>query len=128
MNWLRKLVALLAVLAFCLGCASAEAPKLTYRWLFVMRTLTDPASVQRTLDLLPRAAAAGYNGIVLSDWRLWTERAATPGHADALRKLQAEAKRNGLDLIPCVMPIGYSGRIVGEDRNARRMTPEEVRW
>ena len=129
MRRLRILVGLCAVAAACSGCASAESTNLPYRWLFVMRTVANPADLQRTIELLPRAAAAGYNGIVLSDHRLWTKSQASPGHAEALRKLQAEAKKHGLDLIPCVMPIGYSGRLIGSDPNLAEGLPvKEARF
>ncbi len=123
MRWPGGLAGLGAALTLGLGSARAEAPELPHRWLFVMRSMAQPESLQRTIELLPRAKAAGYNAIVLSDHRLWTEREASPGHADALRKLQAEAKTHGLDLIPCVMPIGYSGRIIGADPNLAEGLP-----
>ena len=36
------------------------------RWLFVWRNLNEPGELDRTLERFPRAAAAGYNGVVFA--------------------------------------------------------------
>ena len=117
-------LALLAVVTGALGLAtdSSDANGLAHRWLFVMRTMRDADALERTIALLPRAAAAGYNAIVLSDWHLY-DLDEDPGYAANLRRLQAEARRNGLDLIPAVMPIGYSGSVLGVDPNLAEGLP-----
>lgn len=99
------------------GCASAEPRErqVSHRWLFVMRNLSRPENVEATVALCPRAAAAGYNAIVLSDSNLYRLGEVDPAYRDHVRRLQREARRHGLELIPCVMPIGYSGSIVGND-------------
>jgi hypothetical protein len=123
MKWLYTLTALGLLAALGSGCTAAEPPQLPHRWLFVMRSMTQPENLPRTIELLSRAQAAGYNGLVLSDNRFWIKSMAAPGHAEALRKLQTAAKSYGLDLIPCVMPIGYSGRVVGTDPNLAEGLP-----
>jgi hypothetical protein len=79
------------------GCASAAAPKagreLTKRWLFVWREMTDPAEVDRTIALFPRAEKAGYNAVVLTY-------EIAPGKVE---ELKAAARQHHLALIPIVM-------------------------
>jgi hypothetical protein len=75
-----------------------------------------------TLALLPRAQAAGYNAIVLSDGGLY-DLDENPSYRENVLTLQREARKHGLDLIPSVMPIGYSGAIIGRDRNLAEGLP-----
>src|SRR5213075_1139865 len=71
----KSLLEVLFAVAFlfstpCANGAAAKTPgsssALQKRWLFVWRNMNDPKEVDRVLALLPRAAAAGYNGVVLS--------------------------------------------------------------
>ncbi|UCC67733.1 MAG: hypothetical protein JSV79_11530 [Armatimonadota bacterium] len=119
------LLCMTAILGMLVGCASGEQPeqKLPHRWLFVMRNLRNPANVERTIELLPRAAAAGYNALVLSDSSLYDLDSAGASYAKNVRRVQEEARRHGLELIPCVMPIGYSGSILGADPNLAEGLP-----
>jgi len=72
---------------------NAPSSRLQKRWLFVWRDLSKPEEVERTLALFPRAAAAGYNGVVFSY-------NVAPGKA---AKLRQAAQQNGLDLVAIVM-------------------------
>ena len=114
---------LLIVTGLCLGCASAQERELSRRWLFVMRNIRQPENVERTVALFPRAQAAGYNAVVLSDSSLYRLDTADEAYRNNLLRLQREAKQHGLELIPCVMPIGYSGSILGDDRNLAEGMP-----
>ena len=119
--WVGIILALTSTLSY--GAVQPASGGLSRRWLFVMRTMRDSANVERTIALFPRAAAAGYNAVVLSDWNLLDLRNAQPSYLDNLRRLQRAAKDNGLDLVPCVMPIGYSGQILGYDPNLAEGIP-----
>lgn len=120
-----SLLALVAVIALQLaaGCSAAGQQKLDHRWLFVMKDMGQADNLADTLALLPRAHAAGYNAIVLSDGGLYDLRDDNPSYRENVLKLQREARKHGLDLIPCVMPIGYSGSITGVDRNLAEGMP-----
>ncbi len=111
------LLCVASVLGLLVGSASAQQREqgLPHRWLFVMRDLRNRENVERTMALCPRAAAAGYNAIVLSDPNLYALGGADPCYAQNVRRVQEEARRHGLELIPCVMPIGYSGSLLGAD-------------
>lgn len=110
---LRRGVLLCAlVMGLATSCTAAPEGDLEHRWLFVMRNLASEENVEETLALLPRAEAAGYTAIVLSDGNLNAVSEAGPSYAQNVRRVQAEARARGLELIPCVMPIGYSGGIL----------------
>lgn len=61
------LSAFVAVL-FATGMASAEEP--TQRWLYLQTNLQVAENVAQADVLLRRAAKAGYNGVVLADYKL----------------------------------------------------------
>ena len=71
----------------------AGANSLQKRWLFVWRNMSDAKEVERMIERFPRAAAAGYNGVVFSH-NIAAEKAA---------ELKESARRNGLDLVAIVM-------------------------
>lgn len=71
----------------------ANASPLQKRWLFVWRNMDDPKEIDRMISYFPRAAAAGYNGVVFS-CNIPAARAA---------ELTSAAKQNHLDLIAIVM-------------------------
>ncbi len=123
MGHMRWLLATCAVVWSLAGCASAEDYDLEHRWLFVMRNHRRAENVARTIALFPRAAAAGYNAIVISEGGLYRLDTADDAYCANLLKLQQEARRHGLELIPAVMPIGYSGAILGRDPNLAEGMP-----
>ncbi len=107
------------------GCASAAEYELEHRWLFVMRNLARAENVADTIALFPRAKAAGCNAVVISDGNLYRLDRAGETYKQNLLRVQREAERHGLELIPCVMPIGYSGAILGRDPNLAEGMPVE---
>jgi hypothetical protein len=68
-------------------------PELQHRWLFVWRDMSNPKEVDRVIERLPRAKAAGYNGVALS-YNVAPERALA---------LREAARANGIGLIAIVM-------------------------
>lgn len=107
----------LGALALASTCALGDEGRLPKRWLFVMRSMRTPEEVERTIALFPKAAAAGYNAVVLSDSRLLMLHRADPSYAENVLRVQKAAKENGLDLIPCVMHVGYGGSVLDYDPN-----------
>ena len=84
----------MALSSACGGAiAKPKAPGLKYRWLFVWRSLEDPEQVEAFLADMPRAAKAGYNGLVLK-WNVPKERRS---------EVKAAAAKYHLDLIPKII-------------------------
>ncbi|MBM3493730.1 MAG: hypothetical protein FJX72_05330 [Armatimonadetes bacterium] len=111
----RFRVALGLVAAACslsaVGMMRQGAPvrePLKHRWLFIWRDMANAKEVDRVIERMPRAKAAGYNGVALS-YNVAPERAAA---------LREAAKANGLDLVAIVM--GNS-----RDRNYMEGVPVE---
>jgi len=82
------------------ACAAEAQQNLKYRWVFVWRQLSRPEEVDKLIADLPRAAAAGYNGLVLR-WNV------APEKKEALK---AAAAQYHFDLIPTVMGSGAPER------------------
>lgn len=97
---------------FCVSALAtlraAPQPKLQHRWLFVWRDVSNAAEVDRVIERMPRAKAAGYNGVALS-YNVAPERA---------RALREAAKASDLGLVAIVM--GNS-----RDRNYMEGVPVE---
>jgi hypothetical protein len=102
-------VAVCAMSAVAVVGRNAPAPApLQHRWLFVWRDMGNLDEVQRVIDRLPRARAAGYNGVALSY-------NVAPAKAPALREA---ARANGMGIVAIVM--GNS-----RDRNYMEGVPVE---
>ncbi|MBN1461702.1 MAG: hypothetical protein JXA57_19400 [Armatimonadetes bacterium] len=120
----RACLASLALLACLLpGRASYAAPdasgatQLTHRWLFAFQSLGTQEEVDSLIALFPKAQASGYNAVVLTDNTLCKTAPLSPEYLEGVNKIQAAAEMYGLELIPSVMPFGYSGGLLDENRN-----------
>jgi len=120
---LRRLIGTVVLVALLGGSACCEPAKLTHRWLFIFRDLTDTAKFTDTMSLLPRAQKAGYNAIVVSDKHLYQLDRASPAYIESLKLLQRTAAFYGMDLIPICMPMGYAGGLLDYDRNLAEGLP-----
>lgn len=95
---IRSVIVYLCYFSFFLQLAYAQAqdatpPVLQKRWLFIWRDMSDTQEVDKVIARLPRAKAAGYNGVVLS-----------PNMPSAKAvELCEVALRNGLDIVAIVM-------------------------
>lgn len=88
-----------------------------YRWVYVMTNLQVKQNADMLTELIPRARKAGYNGIVLSDSKFGRLGDVPAWYFDNAKRVIAVAKENGIDLIPCVWPMGYAGAMLGHDVN-----------
>ena len=61
---------LLLALACCPRPALADGPRYDRRWVWVMSNLLVDKEADRVVDLVERAGRDGYNGLVLSDYKL----------------------------------------------------------
>ncbi len=117
-----RVMAALVVLGLASTLAAGDTG-LSQRWLFVMRNLSRPEQVEKTIALFPRAAKDGYTAVVISDSKLYSLHRMDQSYLDNVKRVQQAAFDNGLDLIPCVMPIGYAGGILDYDPNLHEGIP-----
>jgi len=125
-------VILLVLVGTALGCAAQTTPAapeipaprpLAHRWLFVFRSHNQPGAVEKTLALLPRAKAAGYNAIVLSDGGLNHLDLMSQAYRDNILRIQAETYKLGMEFIPIVYAMAWSNSLLMYDKNLAEGLP-----
>jgi hypothetical protein len=109
-----------AVLLGITGRASAELP---VRWLYLMTNLQVKENLPELEALLRRAAKAGYNGVVLADYKLNVLDRVPDYYFDNARRFKKLADELGLEIIPAVAPFGYSEGILAHDPNLAEGLP-----
>ncbi|MGC8666661.1 MAG: hypothetical protein ACP5VE_00900 [Chthonomonadales bacterium] len=111
----------------CLGAALAarvylpaapNAPRpIPHRWFYLSTNLLVDANVSAAVGVMRRAAACGYNGFVLADYKLNILDRMGPEYFNNARRIADTAKALKLELVPAVFPIGYSSGILAHDPN-----------
>ncbi len=105
-----------AVLILEQGRAADSPHSWEKKWVRVGLNAYLPEEVTRAVSVVERAAAAGYNGVILSDtktnffWKIdnWIEE---------FRKPSQRARELGLEVIIECVPIGYSSSLLVHDPN-----------
>ena len=121
---IRSLVFALIGLSFApFTPAAGAAEKLERRWLYLQMNMQVAENVPKAEALFRRAAKAGYNGVVLADYKLNILDRVPQfyfKHMEAVKKLAAELE---LELIPTVAPIGYSDGLLAHNPNLAEGIP-----
>ncbi len=107
------------------GFSVHAAEELERRWVFVGANLLVADELDRVEAVLDRAAASGYNGILLSDykssfwWRL--ENASTyRSHCNRLHRM---LKARNMELAVSLFPFGYAGPLLWDNQNLATGVP-----
>jgi len=120
---------LLTCLTFAVLAASAplaradEAPRYARRWFYAAFNLQVEKNADELVVLLGRAGKAGYNGVVLADYKLNVLDRVPPHYFKNLDRVKAAADRAGIEIIPAVFPIGYSNGLLAHDPNLAEGLP-----
>lgn len=85
------------------------------RWVYLQLNLQVPQNVEKAKDILRRAADAGYNGVVLADYKLNILHRVPEFYFDHARQFKEHAEALGLEIIPAVAPFGYSDGLLAHD-------------
>src|SRR5262245_12371517 len=104
---LQRLIPILAALCVVSGEAVAAEP-VERRWVYLQTNLQVKENVDRAGAILKRATAAGYNGVVLADFKLQLLDRVPEFYFDNAARFRKETEALGLEIIPTVAPIGYS--------------------
>jgi hypothetical protein len=112
-------------LAVIAATAAAQAGGATYekRWIYSMHNLQVRESADEVIALIERGAKAGYNGVVISDYKLTILDRVPDFYFDNVRRVQEAAKKHGVELVPCVAPFGYSSGMLAHDPNLAEGLP-----
>ena len=81
------------------------APRYADRWVYASHNLLVDANADALVQLIGRAAKAGYNGLVLADFKFnLLDRMPVRYFANCQRVRQA-ADAAGLQVIPCIFSV-----------------------
>ncbi len=120
---MHRLLAFVAAVAVSLSVASAAEPTLSRRWVYLQLNLQVAENVEKAGEIMRRAKAAGYNGVVLADFKLNILDRVPDFYFKNAAAFKKAADELGLEIIPAVAPIGYSDGILAHDPNLAEGIP-----
>lgn len=97
--------------------APANAQQLERRWVYLQLNLQVKENVAKAEAIARRAHKAGYNGIVLADFKLNVLDRVPDFYFDHARQFKRTCDELGLEIIPAVCSVGYSDGILAHDPN-----------
>jgi hypothetical protein len=106
--------------------ARGQAPSYTKRWVFYGTNLLVEENVKKFEALADRAAKAGYNGIVLADYKLSILDRVQDWYPKNVARALAAADRAGIEVIPAIFSVGYSSGLLSHDPNLAEAMPAET--
>ena len=114
---------LVLLISSLVGCTNDAPAAYERRWVYCMSNLQVAENADRTVALIERAAKAGYNGVVLADYKLNILDSVPEHYFTNAKRVIAAAKQHGIELIPAIMPIGYSNGVLAHDPNLIEALP-----
>lgn len=124
----RILLALLLALTTC--PATADEPRrpasingLAHRWVYLRFNMQVDAQADAAIAVARRAAAAGYNGVVLADYKLNILDRVIDRYFQNVARFKAVCDELGLEIVPCVASFGYSEGIYTYNPNLMEGLP-----
>jgi hypothetical protein len=112
-----KLKASFFLLLMLLPGAWLKASDEARLWVYATANFQVDASTDKLLALLKRAKAADYDGAVVTDYKFGKIDGRIDRYYRNLERTRTTAQKLGMELIPCVMPIGYSNSILQNNPN-----------
>ncbi len=114
-----------AVLVYssALSAADPKPPAYERRWVWCMHNLQVKENADAVIRLIDRAAQAGYNGVVLADYKLNILDRVPAHYFDHVARVRQAAAKHRIELIPTVFPIGYSAGLLAHDPNLAEGVP-----
>lgn len=93
------------------------------RWVYVQTNLQVTENADRLESLMRRAQAAGYNGILLADYKLNILDRVTENYFRNAKRIRDLARQLDLELIPAIGSFGYSAGILAHNPNLAEGLP-----
>lgn len=105
---------------------AADAPAYARRWFYSSANLQVDESADELIVLTQRAAKAGYNGLMLADYKLNVLDRVPDRYFANVRRLRDAAEAAGVEIIPAVFPVGYSSGLLAHDPDLAEGLPVEA--
>jgi hypothetical protein len=117
------LVSAVLVYSGALRAADPKSPTYELRWVWCMHNLQVKENADAVIRLIERAAQAGYNGVVLADYKFNILDRVPAHYFDNVARVRQAAAKHHIELIPTVFPIGYSAGLLAHDPNFAEGVP-----
>lgn len=111
------------LLTAALARAGEPAPRYDRRWIYAMTNLQVKEQADRLIDRIGQAKSAGYNGVVLADYKFNILDRVPDHYFPNLARVKASAAAAGVEIIPAVFGIGYSNGLLTHDPNLAEGLP-----
>ena len=115
--------AAIALLTLLAAPAPDDRPRYERRWFYAALNLQVAENADRLVALIERAGKAGYNGVVLADYKLNILDRVPDFYFPNVARVRAAAAATGIEIIPAVFPIGYSAGLLAHDPNLAEGLP-----
>lgn len=112
-----------AVSPYFVRPAHLPSMPLRYRWVYIQCNLQVQSEVARLKTIFQKAATAGYNGVVIADYKLSFLDKVLPIYFQNAREVVHTARQLNLKIYPAVCPIGYSNSLLVNDPNLAEGVP-----
>jgi hypothetical protein len=103
--------------------AADPAPRYEKRWVYTMYNLQVKENADQVIQLIDQAAKAGYNGLVLADYKLNVLNRVPDHYFKNVAIVREAADRAKIEIIPAVFSIGYSAGLLAHDPNLAEGLP-----
>lgn len=119
----RCVLLTIGLLAGAAARADDAPPNYQRRWFYAAMNLQVKEQADRLIDLIGRAKAAGYNGVVLADYKFNILDRVPDFYFPNVARVKAAADAAGVEIIPAVFGIGYSNGLLAHDPNLAEGMP-----
>lgn len=92
-------------------------------WVYKATNLLVPEQVAAVKDVIKQSAACGATHLLLTDTKFGRLGEMEPRYFKNVEEVKQSAKDNGIEIIPCVCPIGYSDALLISDPNLIEALP-----
>lgn len=114
-------LAIAAVITLAAACRAGADPY-PARWFYLPTNFSDPRMAARAVELVDKAAAAGLNGVVVSDPKFFLLEKyhyddPRKGYVRPVQRFLAACQRQGIEVIPALPVVARAHSILAYDVN-----------
>ena len=113
----------LVVLASIAASASAAEPSWPWMWMYAPCNFQVNERADEFIALMQRSRKAGYNAMLTSDTKFGRLTDRPKNYFANLERVRQAADACGMELIPCVMHVGYSNNVLQNNPNLAEGIP-----
>ncbi len=99
------------------ACRVIDTPEFPVRWFYYSTNVYVGDNITTAKNIWGQASDLRFNGVALADSKFSRPTTLYPNYNDSLQSLKRFSAENYMNMIPCVMPFGYSNAILFHDPN-----------